>query len=195
MAAVWAGTVKVLHGIVSGETDGIFPFMTQYKIRVAERSFPSEYWLVPRPVAEAWTKDQVLFSTPQHNYTAYDLPELIRDLDSSGTNLQSMYNGVMSALGKGLPPPNVRTLCIAGTGIKTDGLYIYTDKFPNGNAHTRYSEGDGSVNINSARSCRIWIGNQNYPVRYQELEGVEHVAMLSNPQAIFLLEQAVMKGT
>ena len=194
VASVWAGAVKVLHGIVSGETDGMFPFMAQYQIRVAERSFPSEYWLAPRPVAKAWPKEQVLFSTPLHNYTAYDLPELMRDLGSSETNLWSMYNGVTSALSRGLPPPNIRTLCIAGSGIKTDSLYTYTDQFPNGSEHTGYSEGDGSVNINSARSCRTWIGNPKYPVKYQEVEGVEHVALLSNPQVIALLEQVIMKG-
>ena len=195
VASVWAGAVKVLLGVVSGETDGLFPFMAQYQIRVAERSFPSEYWLAPRPVANAWPKDQVLLSTPLRNYTAYDLPKLMQDLDSTETtDLWSMYNGVASALSSGLPPPNVRTLCIAGTGVKTDSLYVYTDKFPNGSEHTSYSDGDGSVNINSARSCKTWIGNQKYPVKYQELNGVEHVALLSNPQVIALLEQAIMKG-
>ena len=193
MASVWAGTVKVVHGIVSGETDGVFPFMTRYKIRTAERSFPSQYWLAPHPNVEAWPKDQVLFSTPQRNYTAYNLAELMQVLDSSGTHLWSKYNGVTSASGKGFPPPDVRTLCIAGTGIKTGELYIYTDKFPNGSVHTRYGKGDGSVNINSARSCKAWVGNQKYPVEYKELEGVEHVEMLSNLQAIALLDQAIMK--
>lgn len=193
MAAVWAGAVKVLHGVVSGETDGLFPFMANHMIRVNERSFPSEYWLVPRPIAGVWTEDQVLFSTPEQNYSAFDLPRLMRDLDSGGTSLQSMYSGVMAALDKGFPPPNVPTLCIAGTGIKTPDSYVYTEKFPNGSEQIHYGDGDGSVNINSVRSCRTWIGYQQYPVTYQELEGVEHVAMLSDQQTIKLLEKAIMK--
>ena len=191
LAAVWAGAVKVLHGVVSGETDGIFPFMSDKKIKVDERSFPANYWLTPRTVKGVWSKNQSLIQTPYQNYSAYDLGSLMVDLRIQ--YLSSMYNGVTSSVGQDLVPPNVTTLCIYSKGIQTPNSYIYGERFPNGDyKKVLYGDGDGTVNLNSLRSCQNWIGAQSHLVTYLELDQVKHLAIVSDEEVLNVIERAIL---
>ena len=191
LAAVWAGAVKVLHGTVSGETDGMFPFMSDKKIKMDERSFPSEYWLVPRTVKGVWTKNQTLIQTPYQNYSAYDLGSLMVDLQIQ--YLSSMYNGVMSSVGEELAPPNVTTLCMYSKGVETPDSYIYGENFPNGDyKKVLFGDGDGTVNLNSLRACQNWIGAQSHPVKYRELDQVKHMDIVWNEDILETIEHAVL---
>lgn len=192
LGGVWAGCSKALHSLVSGDTDQIFKFSSRLYIRPIERSFPSDYWMLPIPSSATWNKSIVLVTTPTRNYTAYNMKELVRDLNYPNGDL--MYGGVANAMPHPLSPPNVTTHCIYGNSLKTEEGFHFgrLNGFPNGRPEVSYSLGDGTVSLRSLRVCRQWAGHQSMPVKWYEIKGAEHFGMLDDENILKLVEQLII---
>lgn len=79
-----------------------------------------------------------------------------------------------------LTAPGVAVHCLYGSGVPTSESFHYSDKFPNVEPTVVSGDGDGTVNLRSARQCGRWVGKQKQPVTLTELPGNEHVNMLLN---------------
>lgn len=82
-----------------------------------------------------------------------------------------------------MTPPGVRIHCLYGTGVETPDSFHY-ESFPDKEPKILYSDGDGTVNLQSALQCQKWVDMQKQEVVIFELSGNEHIQMLSNDTTI-----------
>lgn len=81
--------------------------------------------------------------------------------------------------------PDVELHCLYGTGVDTVTRLNYeksagldgTPKLENG-------DGDGTVNYKSLAACGEWTKLQQAPIRKLELDGVDHMGVLSNAKVL-----------
>ncbi len=92
----------------------------------------------------------------------------------------------------GLTPPNVTLHCIYGGQVNTPLTFIYgPGQFPDTDPRVVYGDGDGTVNINSLKSCEQWKTKQTYPVYSRQVLHVEHVSMAKNQEVINMVDEVV----
>lgn len=120
---------------------------------------------------------QVLVQTPTVNYTVLDHKRLYADI---GFQDGWMMREDTEPLVADLTPPGVAVHCLYGSGLSTPEAFRYSDKFPDVDPTVVYGDGDGTVNLLSAKQCGRWAGRQEQPVVLKELPGNEHVNMLLN---------------
>lgn len=131
---------------------------------------------------------QVLVQTPKFNYTVRHYIEFFEDIDF--TDGMSMRRDT-ELLVYNLTPPGVATHCLYGTGIPTAEAFKYTDKFPDEEPTVVFGDGDGTVNLISAKQCGRWAGQQSQPVSMQELPHNEHVSMLQNLTSVSYIKRVL----
>ena len=193
MAGVWLGAAKIIKALVSGDTDGTFVFANRLLLRPDERSFPSDYWLLPVP-SEAWNETTVLLSTPSKQYTAHDITKLLADLEY--TNSTIMYGNMLKDAGPRLQPPNVSTVCLYSTGKRNTELsFSYTSSgrhsYPDGKPIINYGDGDGTVNIKSLAACQAWQSQQKYSVNWKMYSNIEHFKFPRNKNILDTLTELI----
>ena len=192
LAGVWLGAAKMLKAIVSGDTDGMFILAKGLQMRPDERSFPSDYWLLPIP-SMVWDKDTLLLSTPSSNYSAHNISSLLSALNYTDSNL--MYMGVLKEIKQSFPPPNVTTVCMYGSNIKTEESYTYTGtgthQFPDGDPIISWGDGDGTVNLRSLEACQLWQGQQHHPVKTMMWPGAEHFKFARDQRVLEYLSKLI----
>ncbi|XP_029290708.1 lysosomal phospholipase A and acyltransferase [Cottoperca gobio] len=174
----WAGVAKTLRVLTSGDNNRI-PVISPLKIRSQQRSAVTTSWLLP--YAHSWPKDQVLVQTPTTNYTVLDYKRLYSDIGfEDGWLMRQDTESLVSDL----TPPGVAVHCLYGSGISTQEGFQYCDKFPDVEPTAVPGDGDGTVNLQSAKQCGRWVGKQKQPVTLKELRGNEHVNMLLNSTTV-----------
>jgi len=159
---VWSGTVLPFGMLISG-----YPLPAPFTsiIRTLLFNMPSIYYLFPEPGTSEfeYSKDDVLVSTPNKNYTAWDIPTLLHDL---GLDVKiPMYRDLLqnSSLGA-FTAPGVNTFVTYGTEINTVGSFEFAKDFthnafdvPQPSSHTPSAEqGDGIVPKRSSMRAMQW---------------------------------------
>ena len=178
--AAWAGSVTTLQPVISGyhRTPDLLLFLNKLIDKVVlpiARTFESFPWLFPRSSAFG---NQVLISTPAKDYTANDYKELFRKVGY--TNGYRFFQRVQ-IINPNYPAPNVPTYCFYGNKVKTPLKLTYSKNF-DGKTNTiglrprvTNGDGDGTVNIESARICHRWSSMPSkYPFRYKAFNGARH---------------------
>ena len=180
LSAVWAGSVKSVQAIISGDNEGIF-FDRPVWGRASQRTFQTTTWLLP-PAGDVWGKNNTIVFAPKGEYSAYDYDKLMNDVGY--TNGPAIYQIVKDPTSQ-FPAPNVTTYCFYGLGKDTPfRLHYGADNFPNSPPKVEMCDGDGTVPNISLVVCGRWKDQQAYPVTLRSFAPVEHVHMLKNDNVI-----------
>ena len=177
ISGAWRGAASAAKAFVSGSNENIVIDLPIWG-RASQRTYPSTALLLPYP-SDTWPKDEVLFVTPQRNYSAWDYKALFDDI-----NYPRGYDMFLEVkdLTNGMIPPNVSTYCFFGTEYPTPTQFIYTKgEFPDTEPIQINGNGDGTVNINSLTACKRWVGQMSpYNVTVVGFPDVEHVSAVMN---------------
>ncbi|XP_035678867.1 phospholipase A2 group XV-like [Branchiostoma floridae] len=186
LAGPWGGAAKTLRLYISGDNLGIY-VVNPLSLRPEQRSFPSSAWMMPSPLL--WDTNEPLVFTPDRNYTIGDYAALFDDLEyEQGWLMRKDVEGLIGDL----TPPGVTVHCLHGNKVKTPHQFSYTAKeFPDLQPTVIYGDGDGTVNLNSARGCLRWRDQQKQPVFYKTFEGAEHMKILANQTVIEYIKDVV----
>ena len=192
LSAVWQGAARAIRGMVSGTNEGIIIARDIWG-RASQRSYPSTAWLFPYPSTDVWPSDQVIFITPEANYTAWDYKALFTRLKYMRG--YDMFETVCNLTGS-IPPPNVTTFCYHGEGVPTNVQFVYSEgEFPDTQPKEITGDGDGTVNIKSLKACTRWQTQQSRKVSVMGFKGVEHVHMVKNQNVIDAVETILMSNS
>ncbi|KAK7114986.1 lysosomal phospholipase A and acyltransferase-like [Littorina saxatilis] len=179
LAGVWAGAVKTLRLMTSGDSLGVY-VLNPLTVRPEQRAMPSTAFLMPS--TRFWDKDEILVSTEHRNYTVNDYKQLFQDL--------SYMDGYMmwqdtSNLIIDLEAPGLEVHCLFGTGVPTPGaLQFVPGGFPDKYPKTVPDDGDGTVNKRSLMAFASWASKQKQPVKYSALKGAEHMAIMADKRTL-----------
>lgn len=189
LSGVWAGSVKSFVGIVSGDSSDIGR-INPLILRIAQRSYQSQVWLLPFP-SSVWKKNDIVVSQPSRNYSAYDIQQLFFDLKY--TNGWDMLQHIMN-ISSDFPAPNVTSFCFYGTNSSTPKTLLFKNpgQFPDQQPSFVYGDGDGIVNIHSLEACSTWKQKQQPAVNMQEFPGVSHKSMPSDLAVLKAIELLVL---
>ncbi|KAM3665322.1 phospholipase A2 group XV isoform X2 [Ammospiza nelsoni] len=186
LGAPWGGVAKTLRVLASGDNNRI-PVISSLKIRDQQRSAVSTSWMLPYNYT--WPPDKVFVSTPTANYTLRDYWKFYRDINfEDGWLMRQDTEPLVYAM----TPPGVRIHCLYGTGVETPDSFHY-ESFPDREPKIFYSDGDGTVNLQSALQCRKWVHRQEQEVVMLELAGNEHIQMLSNETTISYVKKLLFE--
>nr|XP_048726523.1 phospholipase A2 group XV isoform X2 [Caretta caretta] len=177
LGAPWGGVAKTFHVLASGDNNRI-PVISSLKIRDQQRSAVSTNWMLPYNYT--WPPEKIFVSTPTVNYTLRDYQKFYKDINFEDGWLMRQDT---EPLVYQMIPPGVRLHCLFGTGVETPDSFYY-EAFPDKEPKIYYSDGDGTVNLESALQCQKWVDMQKQEVMLFELSGNEHIEMLSNATTI-----------
>uniref|UniRef100_A0A915JM25 Uncharacterized protein n=1 Tax=Romanomermis culicivorax TaxID=13658 RepID=A0A915JM25_ROMCU len=167
---------------------------------------PIESYL--KPIAETWKSllfllpnDDLynatfpIIRTPSKNYTVMDYEELFRDTNHE--NMIPAYHRVKN-LTKAMAAPGVEVHCMFsyyGSHGNTDYYYEFLSNtsFPNGAMKIVYEDGDGTINLESARACLQWKFQQAQPVHEKAFYLVEHSALLYDKNLFKYMQELLFK--
>ncbi|XP_076878349.1 phosphatidylcholine-sterol acyltransferase [Brachyhypopomus gauderio] len=189
LGAPWAGAVKPLRVLASGDNDGI-PLVSSIKIREEQRMTTTNPWMIPSE--EAWPKDHVFISSPFFNYTNQDYKRFFTDINFEDG--WYMWEDTRN-LTAGLPTPGVEVFCFYGVGLPTPVTYVYDEEFPNADpVDFLYDDGDNTVDSRSMSMCKRWIGQQEQPVHVTEFMSLPHLDIVFNHVVLVTIQQ-ILEGT
>ena len=143
--------------------------------------------IAPHPKAYG---NRTLVVTPSRNYTAADIPDMLRLLGPSGGGNQtaSLFPKLQGPwVEMQRPPTNVPMQNWYSTGVKTAEMFMYDsdlvqgfDKAP---TNTHWGEGDGLVNLLSLKQVEeVWP--QSSSVTTQSFPNCSHFGILSDARVL-----------
>lgn len=190
----WAGAPKSLKMITSGENQRI-PVLSPNLLRIAERSWPCTYLLLPNPLLMT---DKVLLQVDGYrNYTASqyrDFFSYVKKTQVPADDNSFQYSDALYAKYSGehiignIESLDLPTTCICGVNVDTtETLHWYKkSKFPDYTPYETSGSGDGTVPawscVDSCKKMERDQATKEYPKKFETLalDGVEHVTLLFN---------------
>ncbi|CAI5439503.1 unnamed protein product [Caenorhabditis angaria] len=189
LAAPWAGSMQIVRLFASGYNMNYYRVvLPPSKLRGMQRSFTSSAFLFPSPVS--WLPFEVLAETADKNYTVSNIQEFFTDINYE-TGWEQYKQS--ARLNGNVTSPGVPVHCIYGTGVPTPERFKW-DKgyFPDYPPTEYYGDGDGTVNLRSARFCQTWKDKNNgKDVTTHEVFQADHMAILKHPNTIELVRKAI----
>lgn len=121
LSAPWGGSVMEMLTFASGYTLGI-PLIKPLQIREAERSWESNFWLLPNP--NNFGGEKPLVVTPNATYSAHEISQFFIDIGYP----QGVYpyaTRILPLILEKLDAPGVPVTCIIGSGVKTPETVLW----------------------------------------------------------------------
>lgn len=181
----WTGAFEGVTGITSGY-DFSIPFMPLETACSVQRSFESNYFLMPRPAI--WG-DYVVINSPTRNYTTNDYPALFQALNL--TYAEQIFN-VTNAIFDPTIPPNVNTFCFYGYNLPTNVMMTFGKGGFSKQPTITYGDGDGTVPHGSLTYCEKWMNKMPNSLVVKGYEGQEHVDILNDKAMLTDMLSAIL---
>jgi len=184
----WVGSVEAIQSLTSGY-DFSIPYLPPSAAKTVQRTFASNYFLMPYP---KFYGNTVFVSTPSMNYTAQNYNQLLSDLD-----IPQMYVPWTLSLNLANPyePPGVNTYCLYGYNVTTLRAEIFSSDDLSKEPKLVNGDGDGTVPIESLTFCNNWIGITNKTLSAKGYKGQEHVDLMIYPPFITDVLNAILNAT
>lgn len=180
LSAPWGGTVQEMLTFASGYTLGV-PLVKRLLVREEQRSSESNLWLMPSP--SAFGRSQPLVITPNGNYSAYDVPNFLRDIGF--TQGVCPYETRILPLLEEVRAPQVPITCVIGSGVKTPETLFYDAKGFDKQPFIAWGDGDGTVNMLSLVAIESqWKDEKNQTISIVKLDGISHTGVLSETESL-----------
>lgn len=188
LGGVYGGSVKAMKAFASGDNFGVV-VVPSLSLRKDVRTFPSLALLMPSP--DIWPSDQILIKNQDKNYTVNDYKEFFQDIDHpTGYEMWLDVRNLTSPN----RAPGVEVHCLHGVEVGTPERLTYEDgHFPDSRPKVRLGNGDGTVNLISARACLNWADKQREPIYYRNFTSVDHMTILSDGKVMDYIGEALSK--
>lgn len=178
LAAPWDGSFKAISAMLFGDNLGI-PLLNKNKLQALQSTFPSLMYLFPRE--PTFPANRVLVQSPDKNYTLNNLDDLFKDKDL--LDQMEMWHDTRT-IASSLEAPNVELWCLYGsTPDSTPSQIIFDGSLDKNKYHEIWSDGDGTVNLESLRACERFRSQQEKPVYTRQFDGVDHINILRGNDA------------
>ncbi|KAL1522707.1 hypothetical protein AB1Y20_017682 [Prymnesium parvum] len=196
ISAPWGGAALMALSDISGDNFGI-PFVSSDYLKPVQTASASGVFLLPTSAAFG---DQTIVSAGGKNYSAKEMPILLKDLGL--TEATQIYANLerLQLNADDLTAPPVRTLVITSSGVKTDERYEYADPlvpgFDKGPERIEYGDGDGTVNLVSLRFAQDggWPSARDADRRFFEVKGVAHFDMVKEQRVLSEIDAFLGSG-
>ncbi|KAK7087303.1 hypothetical protein V1264_021372 [Littorina saxatilis] len=191
LAPPWAGSIKSVRGMVSGDSDGIF-FLNGLEVRPMQRSWPGIAWMMPSPIHKLWNPEETLVVTPHRNYSVKDYNKLFHDMGYDLgfllLNRTRQFDTDLSKL------PELRALHVLyGANMPTPSQYVYpAGTFPDSDPQVKNGKGDGTVNKRSLEAFKKFEGSQSINLTHQAFDGVDHLSILSDDHVLKFITDLIL---
>lgn len=188
LAAPWHGSFKALSALMFGDTFGI-PLLKslQEKLQRLQSTFPSMTYLFPRkPTFEI---GRVIVETDSRNYTMGDIDDLFKFANMP--DQAAMWHDTIP-IAYNLTAPKVELWCLYGTGIPTPNKLKFEGPYSDRKYHVFSGDGDGSVNVESSRTCHDFASQQSQLVHVKEFNDTNHIGILRKKDAAVFISGQIL---
>jgi len=192
LSGPWLGAARQASSYTGGDTLGLPTWLVPHDyVKPVQVNATSGVWLSPHPKGFG---DVPIISTPTKNYTAAELPKVISMIgdEAGGKQTLALFAKRSIDLGdlQGIPS-GIKLHNWYSSGTKTPLGFRFdkeiTQGFNRAPVETTYSDGDGTVNIQSLRMPETWEGSSRASIK--EFPSASHFAMLSDTRVFDALSE------
>ena len=171
----------LVNGYIFHEIPAPLPKYISSKFYETILTMPSVSWLFP--ASETFGKAP-LIKTPSMSYSAETFDKMLmqagQDAQADLWSINKKYAGMAIA-------PRVHTFCLSGYGIPTPNTFTFDKDDFSGEPSIGYSDGDGTVQLESLRVCDDWKNVQKEPITPIHFFNNTHTELLYSIDAIKVL--------
>ncbi|CAK9076008.1 unnamed protein product [Durusdinium trenchii] len=193
LSSPWMGGTTLVQSYLGGWTLGLPTWLVPHDyVRRVQVNASSGVWMSPHPKAFG---DNPIVITPSRNYTAADVPELVRTIGKStwGNQTGALFDKLQGPYGElQSAPVNIQLHNWYSTGIKTGESFFFDtdlfDGFDKADQKTVWGDGDGLVNLVSLKQVEeVWPKTDS--VSTKVFPNCTHFGILSDQRVISALAE------
>ncbi|CAJ1404798.1 unnamed protein product [Effrenium voratum] len=186
LSGPWTGGASQVMAYLGGWTLGLPSWLVPHDyVRPVQVNASSGVWMTPHPKGFG---NRTLVVTPSRNYTAADMPDMVKLIGGEGWGRQtgSLFSKLQPSLAEiQSPPSGMHMESWYSTGVPTiEGLVYDTDLsegFNQAPSKTIRGEGDGLVNLVSLSQVeKVWPSSTTTRV----FANCSHFGILSDPRVL-----------
>ena len=179
----WGGVANSFLAFASGYS--LVPFVQPIDVRHEQRSSESNLFLLPTKFA--FKNNETIVKTSSRNYTIENYNDFFEDI---GYPIGYRRLVAMDNFRNQIAHPGVPLHCLFGYGISTEAMFTYNEAgFPEDPPDVQWGDGDGTVNINSLRSCEQWDKEETF---VKGFSSVHHLGILSDTRVLKYLKTVLV---
>ncbi|CAE7548905.1 LCAT1 [Symbiodinium sp. CCMP2592] len=199
LSGPWMGGATQIGAYLGGWTLGLPSWLIPHDyVQRVQVNASSGVWMSPHPDAFG---EAVLVETPSRNYTAADVPDMLRKIGvkAGGNQTASLFAKLQKPLAKlQHAPKNVPLQNWYSTGIRTAEALVFDSDIVEGfdkvATTTRYGDGDGLVNLLSlAQVEKVWPHSPFVSTR--RFPNCSHFGILSDERVLKDLVSYLARNT
>ncbi|MCO5549908.1 hypothetical protein L7F22_003383 [Adiantum nelumboides] len=186
----WGGTVQSMRIYASGYAEGA-RFINPLVLRAEQRSSESNLWLLPAPAVFG---DQILVTTKEGAFSAFDIPQFLEDIGYSEGVL--LYNLHILPLIDCLDAPCIPVTMVFSEGIDTPQMLVYGKKGIDEQPIVVTGNGDGTVNLCSLSAVlERWNSVNGQDFNVKKFHGKTHSTILTDKESVTMLVETILSST
>eukprot|EP00490_Sorites_sp_Unknown_P012511 CAMPEP_0114696282 /NCGR_PEP_ID=MMETSP0191-20121206/72374_1 /TAXON_ID=126664 /ORGANISM="Sorites sp." /LENGTH=412 /DNA_ID=CAMNT_0001993713 /DNA_START=45 /DNA_END=1283 /DNA_ORIENTATION=+ len=193
LSSPWMGGANLVESYLGGWTLGMPTWLVPHDyVRAVQVNASSGVMMSPHPKAFG---NMPIVQTPSRNYTAADVPELVRIIGKStwGNQTGALFDKLQGPYAElQSTPSKIHLHNWYSTGVKTGEAFIFDsdlyDGFDKVATKTVWGDGDGLVNLHSLKQVEtVWPKDPSTSTRV--FPNCSHFGILSDPRVLTALSE------